>query len=337
MVQIIHQNLTAYGLTDVKVIAPEWASQDGTGLAHVIGCKNVSGCWQDLYGIAGHSYNMAATQVWANETLDAEGKQDKKYWVTEAGAFSDWPHHGSALAARLLNDLNHRVTTWVWFIGVEDHDPHNDQDEMRLIITWTNGTTPNLTETSGTTMTEGRRALRTQDEVDAAAAAGWPLYTLTPGFHFARQIANVLDLGAEMRQCLANATYGAGGGDQMTWTFGKKEGFNVGVGRNPDGTWGVAVVNPTGMGNGTISSSPAPTTYTIQVSIPELAQESAVEGAASSNSGSSAPSSGIVFDAWRSIGDSSYEVPEGPYIMEDGVLSVTVQSNSMVTLRSRSA
>lgn len=214
---------------------------------------------------------------------------------------------------------------------------------MRLILTWPNGTTPNVTETRGTTMTVGRRALRNQEEVDAVAAAGWPLYTLTPGFHYARQLRNVLHLGAQMRHCLANATYGAGGGSDMTWTYGRKEGFNVGVGRNPDGSWGVAVANPTGMPNSTIAVHPAPTTYTIQVSIPELANgaSTVLEGRQQEPETGrvpgavSVPGSAIVFDAWRSVGWSSYEVPEGPYTMEDGVLTVTIASNSLVTLRSR--
>ena len=52
----------------------------------------------------------------------------KSYWVTESGAFptltapalfpaNDGRWQGVLLAARFLNDLNHGVDTWVWFIG----------------------------------------------------------------------------------------------------------------------------------------------------------------------------------------------------------------------------
>lgn len=127
-VTALSQNLQALGLEHVKIIGPESSNADAHGLAAVKACAGDAACWAALDSIASHSYGMAANKAWANAT-----EMSKGYWVTEVGAFAgiDSPmvfpgiggrYQGVTLAARFLNDLNHMVDTWVWFIGAWIYD-----------------------------------------------------------------------------------------------------------------------------------------------------------------------------------------------------------------------
>src|SRR6185437_10789806 len=79
--------------------------------------------WRALSAIASHSYNMAATPEAASRIAAADGRNTKDYWMTEASA--NGPEapgdalQAASLASRFLNDMNHRVTHWIHFIGFE--------------------------------------------------------------------------------------------------------------------------------------------------------------------------------------------------------------------------
>jgi hypothetical protein len=149
-VVLLRQALIAAGVGEVQIIGPESSNADGTGLAGVKACQQDRACWAGLDSIASHSYGMAANAAWANAT--AAGGVRKGYWMTEAGAFSavnqgvafpglDGEYQGVALASRFLNDLNHMVDTWVWFIGAWIFDRQmiggntTRQEDMKLIST----------------------------------------------------------------------------------------------------------------------------------------------------------------------------------------------------------
>jgi len=112
----LRQKLNAAGLSKVPSITPESPSADNTGLGFVKQIRSNQEAWNDLKGIASHSYNMAANADWASIVINTT----KDYWITEAGASggADYGQVATTLAARFLNDLNHHVTHWVWFIGI---------------------------------------------------------------------------------------------------------------------------------------------------------------------------------------------------------------------------
>ncbi|MBW3624276.1 MAG: hypothetical protein KY468_12790 [Armatimonadetes bacterium] len=114
------------GLRSVKIIAPESANTDSHAYAMVDAMKGNPRAWRGLAGIATHSYNMAATEEMAKR-IEGTGKE---YWMTEASR--NGPEEpgdalqAASMASRFLNDMNHRVTHWLWFLGYEENDPNDD-------------------------------------------------------------------------------------------------------------------------------------------------------------------------------------------------------------------
>ena len=128
-VKLLSQALTAEGIASgsIKIIGPESSNADAHSFAEVMACRADPDCWSALNSIASHSYAMAANAQWASVGVD------KGYWMTESGAYgtvntpSLFPANngrwqGVLLACRFLNDLNHGVDTWVWFIGAWTFD-----------------------------------------------------------------------------------------------------------------------------------------------------------------------------------------------------------------------
>jgi O-glycosyl hydrolase len=130
IIKNLRKELDNRGLKDVKIIGPELANADGIAVRVIKAIKQDPEAWKALDGISTHSYNMAATNAIANLI---EGT-DKEYWMTEAG--TNGPENpGDALnaasaASRFLNDMNHRVTHWIWFIGHASADPRDDATRL---------------------------------------------------------------------------------------------------------------------------------------------------------------------------------------------------------------
>lgn len=130
IIKNLRTELDNRGLRDVKIIAPELANADGTAVRVIRAIRQDPEAWKILDGISTHSYNMAATNAIANLI---EGT-NKEYWMTEAG--TNGPENpGDALnaasaASRFLNDMNHRVTHWIWFIGHAAADPRDDATRL---------------------------------------------------------------------------------------------------------------------------------------------------------------------------------------------------------------
>ena len=139
VVKRLRTELDARGLRSVKIIAPEYASSDGVFYEQVDALKNDAQAWQALAGVSSHSYNMAATDDIARRIAAADGKNLKEYWMTEAS--ENGPEEAgdkfraASLASRFLNDMNHRVTHWIHFIGYEVTDPKDNATRIMAYTT----------------------------------------------------------------------------------------------------------------------------------------------------------------------------------------------------------
>ena len=110
----------------MAIIAPEHASGgDAYCMQSLESIHRDPEAWRALGGAASHSYNMGVTEPMAALV------GDKPFWMTEAAA--NGPEEpcdalaGASLAARVLNDLNHRATHWIHFIAYHLADPADDQ------------------------------------------------------------------------------------------------------------------------------------------------------------------------------------------------------------------
>ena len=126
----LRRELDARGLAIVQIIAPENANADDVLCDQVDALKNDTAAWKSLLGIASHSYNMAATDEVAQRIAGADGRNLKEYWMTEASDNGpEAPGNAflaASLASRFLNDMNHRVTHWIHFLGFELADPKDN-------------------------------------------------------------------------------------------------------------------------------------------------------------------------------------------------------------------
>ncbi len=205
MIKTLRRELDHRGLKHVKIIAPELANADAIAVRVIQAIKNDPEAWRDLAGISTHSYNMAAT----TQISDLIAETDKEYWQTEAGANGredpgDAVNAASA-ASRFLNDMNHRVTHWLWFIGYAPADPKDDA--TRLI-----------------------RYSRTPFH-----------YDIFQKYYYFLQLSQTFDIKAQFRQSISSLERNR----TMTWTYGKKPQITVASAKNPDGSWGIAVSNYT--------------------------------------------------------------------------------------------
>ena len=132
VVKALRRELDARGLRSVKIIAPEAANVDGVFYETVGRLRADAEALAALAGFASHSYAMASTE----EAARLVG--DKEYWMTEAS--DNGPEspgdatRAASLASRFLNDMNHRTTHWIHFLGFEVPDPN---DNATRIIAYT--------------------------------------------------------------------------------------------------------------------------------------------------------------------------------------------------------
>ena len=138
LVKALRRELDQRDLGQVRIIAPEMANVDATFHAAAATIEADPAAWAALSGLASHSYGMAATEA-AAERVEAPGGGNRKdYWMTEASdngpeAPGD-AHRAASLAARFLNDMNHRTTHWIHFLGFEVPDP---RDNATRILAYT--------------------------------------------------------------------------------------------------------------------------------------------------------------------------------------------------------
>ena len=210
-VKRLRSELDARGLKAVKIIASEAASSDDRFYSHLDAFKADANVWNALAGIASHSYNMAATDKAASYIAGADGRNTKEYWMTEAsdngpeeeGMTGIPAIRAASLASRFLNDMNHRVTHWVHFLGLEDTKAPNADDATRIIAYQTNP---------------------------------FRLKVLKKYYTY-QQLSRAFDVGAVFRDSQSSLD-----GD-MTWTYGQKPHLFAATARNRDGTWSTGICN----------------------------------------------------------------------------------------------
>ena len=131
----LRTELDARGLRQVKIISPEGGNVDGIYYETVDALKADSAAWKALSGVASHSYNNSTTKT----SSDQVAGTGKEYWMTEAS--DNGPEapgnavRAASLASRFLNDMNHRTTRWIHFLGFEVDDPN---DNATRIFAYTN-------------------------------------------------------------------------------------------------------------------------------------------------------------------------------------------------------
>jgi len=136
-VKQLRLELDKRGLASVKIIAPETGSPDQVHTDYMNALQADPQAWKSLVGASTHSYNMAANGDSARFVAGANGQNTKEYWMTEASDNGsenpDDIRRAVSLSARFLNDVNHRVTRWVHFIGFDIDDP---KDNATRIISY---------------------------------------------------------------------------------------------------------------------------------------------------------------------------------------------------------
>ncbi len=289
-VKDLRAELDKRGLKRVQIVAPENPNNDGVTDGYLNALKSDPAAWGALEGIATHSYNMAARP----EEAAIVAGTGKEFWITEAGGggislpTSEQPIDGleaASMASRVLNDLNHRVTRWVWFIGVMDvaHYPVDFDNVQRLI------------------------------EFQPDRPADWYLPFLK--YYYLRRLSQTFDVGAVFRLSQSSLE-----GD-MTYTYGRKPRLNAAAGRNPDGTWGMALSDFTSNAflqdtqiNRDNSGYP-PQSFTVTVRVPELARAGDIPFRLTRNS------------------ETLRDIDEGMVIMHNGELTAPIAPTELVTLR----
>jgi hypothetical protein len=208
-VRVLRQELDARSLKDVQIIAPEWANADRSALRCIAGIKADPEAWAALRGIATHSYSMAATPEFPKTIAGT----DKQYWMTEASDNGNESEDDVNLAAsngaRFLNDLNHGVTHWIYFIGFYDSpDVTKDRDNATKFMVYD---------------FKQRRIFRHLK------------------YDWFRQLRAAFPNGSRIYPLKAQP-----GGD-LVFTYGQKPYLNAAVARRPDGGWSLGMINLSGV------------------------------------------------------------------------------------------
>ena len=208
-VRVLRLELDARHLKEVRIIAPEAASADATALRAIAGIKADPQAWAALDGIATHSYNMAA----APEFPKMIAGTHKQYWMTEASdngnEREDDVDLAASITARFLNDLNHGVTHWLYFIGFHDSpDVAADNDNATKLLVYDH---------------KQRRIFQHLK------------------YDWFRQLRRAIPNGARIYPLTADP-----GGD-LTFSYGQKPFLNAVAARRPDGGWSLGMVNLTGI------------------------------------------------------------------------------------------
>lgn len=205
IVKTLRAELDARGLNDVAIVAPESSNADGWAEEVIDALRKDPAAWAALGGVATHTYNMGATAKIRRQSAG------KPYWQTESSTPGPEPDpaaeqlNAATSMARVIGDLNHGVTHWLWFIGYEQSDDNDN----------------------------GTRLIR----YDAARPDG-AVHRLAKYDYF-RQLSDTIHPGAAIHP----ASYR--GKTTVEFTYGRKPELLAVGAKNPDGTWGIAIINYT--------------------------------------------------------------------------------------------
>jgi len=281
----LRASLDARGLTGVKIIAPE--SSGPTGAVPLVDVMfNDPTAWTGLFGIASHSYGS----VLPNNDLEVR-KYTKQWWITEASddgnEYAEDENRACSILARYLCEMNHGVNEWIFFIGL--------------------GQKNDITIPAGTT------AFLTVYDVKTATVVTFLKY------YYFKQALNTFDVGCVFRQCVSSSE-----GDMFlsaTGSTNQNPAINAAAAYNPDGSWGISVVNDTGVTGSPATSTNlfySATTYNVTVSVEELANTPSLD-----------------FTVYRSRANNHF-VNSGTVTLVNGVGAIPIAAKELVSLRSGS-
>ncbi len=247
MVKDFRKELDKRGLQDVKIISPECANVDRRGMSYIRNIKEDPVSLAGLAAFAVHSADMSLTPA----CYDLCHVPGKELWQTEGdanGPEGTGPHgaNGEQLAAyfaaHVCNDLNFGANVWMHFLGYLEYDPRDNATRIM-------GYDPNTGEHQ-------------------------PFLV----YYYYKQLRRAFHDGCVLRRSTCSDTR-----DEryrtMCFTYGNKPAIIGAAGRNPDGSWGLNVVNLTGEPNSG-NNPPAypgnavyqpPATYHITYHVAELA------------------------------------------------------------------
>jgi len=233
--------LDARGLEDVKVIAPEVSNVDNNGISFIEKIIANKQALDALGAFSTHSYGMCLLK----EVYDMVHPYGKEYWQTESSAngpesFDD-DYKAGKFVSRVISDANLGVTHWCYFIAYTSFDPAD-----------------NTTRVMG---------------YDPATMEFKPFLK----YYYFTQVAHTLRPGTAMRLCESNL----GGGSRFQWmenTYGGQPPLCACAGVNPDGAWGLALVNKTATEpNGNIYVPAPAADYDVTFVVEELKGEGDIE------------------------------------------------------------
>ncbi len=251
-VQTLKSELSRLGWNDVAIIAPENSNCDWTAVHNVEALKNDATTWSNLSGIATHSYGMAANNDMAALIAGASGASTKDYWITEVGAVNkfgdddagrseplsgpDAKQAAAYLSARFLNDMNHRVTHWIWFVAY--------------------GVKPSFNADGSANDTDGGQKL-VNPSPDTQSVL------IRPKYWVFKQLREVFSDGVVLRDSTSSLD-----GD-MLWSYNKRPHVCVAAGKSPGGAWRIGVQNLTPVETAQGLNYPA-APYAVTLKIDEL-------------------------------------------------------------------
>lgn len=283
--------LNAQGLQSVGIISPEIANVDTVGTEYIQTIINSSTALANLSAFAVHSGNMEMTPAYAALVAPT----GKPTWQTEGdatGPEGTGPTGTNGLqcaayfAANACSCLNVGAEVWMHFLAYEEYD---STDNATRILGW-----------------------------DPSTGDYTPPFLV---YNYYQQMRIAFQNGCVFRNSTTNDDTESVF-ETMTLTYGDQPPIVAAAALNPNGMWGLNIVNLTGEPN-TGSNPPADpgsanyaaaTTYNITYYVEELA-----------NSGS------ITFDMYRS-NESEQSYYEGTVIMTSGNVACQLAPMDLVTL-----
>ncbi len=190
--------------------------------------------WQRLHGVSSHSYSNGGND-WTTPVLD-----DKPWWQTESSELGNEQLgddvRGVKNASRFLNDMNHLITHWFYFIGFQQ-SPTGDPDRGAKLIAWNPNTNENL---------------------------------IFLKYHYLKRLTETFEPGAVFRRT-TNPNRVRNQPASMQWKDPEKPATNAAVARNQDGSWAIGITNNTGLPAYSNDTFRATQHYNTRINIPELA------------------------------------------------------------------
>jgi hypothetical protein len=201
----IRARLDELGCQSTKIVAPEGANADEWVLGSAQSMRADAATWEAILGIASHSYSMAALESIGQVALQG----NREYWMTESSENGAESMQDSGMpyrvASRFVNDMNHGVTHWIYFIGYYSEVNNSNSDTKTKLINY---------------------------DPSTGQIQAWPKY------YYLKHLLSDFTLGSRFRHCIRPA----GQGGEMNWS-NSDAGIYVATAQRTDNSWAVAVTS----------------------------------------------------------------------------------------------